>query len=103
MHEAGFAHWPGQIAAQTRSFEVVSSLDVVPTVSAVIGAALPTDRAYDGRDMSNVIFDRDGGKSEHKVTNPLASPRLPPLFFCASNLHCPEGRLSIRGCQPHRL
>ena len=37
MHEAGFAHWPGQIDAATRSHEVTSSMDVVPTVSALIG------------------------------------------------------------------
>jgi arylsulfatase A-like enzyme len=65
MHEAGFAHWPGQIDAATRSHEVTSSMDVVPTVSALIGAALPTDRVYDGRDMSDILFNTNGGKSKH--------------------------------------
>ena len=41
MHEAGFAHWPGQIDAATRSYEVTSSMDVVPTVSALIGCDSP--------------------------------------------------------------
>jgi len=66
MHEAGFAHWPGQITPMSRSHEVVSSMDVLPTVSAVIGAPLPTDRAYDGKDMSDIIFETNGGKSKHE-------------------------------------
>ena len=67
MHEAGFAHWPGQIDPATRSYEVTSSMDVVPTVSALIGAALPTDRVYDGRDMSDIIFNTNGGKVGHPM------------------------------------
>ena len=34
IREAGFAHWPGIIKPFTRSTEVVSSLDVFPTVRA---------------------------------------------------------------------
>ena len=44
VREAGFAHWPGMIAPGTRSAEVVSSLDLFPTLSALAGVVLPTDR-----------------------------------------------------------
>ena len=91
MHEAGFAHWPGQIAPQTRSYEVVSSLDVVPTVSAVIGAALPTDRVYDGRDMSDVIFDRNNGKSKHDVRWPRVA--------CLAHVHTQAVAVVRRACE----
>jgi arylsulfatase A-like enzyme len=54
MHEAGFANWPGTIPAYSRSAEVVSSMDLFPTASALAGVPLPTDRVYDGKDMSDV-------------------------------------------------
>jgi arylsulfatase A len=65
IHEAGFAHWPGQIAPFSRSTEVVSSLDLFPTVSALAGLALPAGVVYDGRDMSDVLLGTNGGKSKH--------------------------------------
>lgn len=66
MHEAAFAYWPGTIDGNTRSAEVVSSLDLVPTLSALAGVALPTDRVYDGRDMSHILLDHTGtAKSLH--------------------------------------
>lgn len=65
IHEAGFAYWPGQVTPMSRSAEVVSSLDILPTMSALAGVALPSDRIYDGRDMSNVLFDQ--GPSKHEV------------------------------------
>jgi arylsulfatase A-like enzyme len=66
IHEAAFAHWKGQITPGSRSAEVVSSLDLFPTVSALAGVPLPSDRVYDGRDMSDVLL-KDGGKSKHEV------------------------------------
>jgi len=72
IHEAAFAYWPGQIAAQTRSTETVSSLDFLPTVYSLMGVPLPTDRVIDGRDMSPVLFDK--GPSQHDV-----------LFFYGAN------------------
>ena len=49
MHEAGFAHWEGQIEPMSRSSEVVSSMDVFPTVSKLAGVPLPTDRVWVGQ------------------------------------------------------
>ena len=65
-HEAAFAHWAGQIDPMTRSSEVVSSMDVFPTVSKLAGVPLPTGVVYDGRDMSGVLLDKTGTvKSKH--------------------------------------
>ena len=57
-----FAYWKGQILANSRSSEVVSSLDVFPTFSSLAGIPLPTDRVFDGRDMASVLA---GGRSKH--------------------------------------
>jgi len=45
---------------------VVGSLDLFPTATALAGLQLPTDRVYDGRDMSDVLLKADG-KSKHEV------------------------------------
>ena len=66
IREAGFAYWPGVIPPASRSAEVVSSLDVFPTVLKLAGAPLPTDRTIDGKDMSDVLLNPQG-KSAHEI------------------------------------
>jgi arylsulfatase A len=57
-----FAYWKGTIQPFSRSSEIVSSLDIFPTLSSLAGIPLPDKRAYDGRDMTQVL---QGGKSKH--------------------------------------
>eukprot|EP00927_Polykrikos_kofoidii_P052547 TRINITY_DN46425_c0_g1_i1.p1 TRINITY_DN46425_c0_g1~~TRINITY_DN46425_c0_g1_i1.p1 ORF type:complete len:563 (-),score=51.70 TRINITY_DN46425_c0_g1_i1:80-1768(-) len=64
IREPAFAYWKGQISSFTRSAEVVSGMDVFPTLSGLAGVALPVDRTYDGRDMKEVLLN-DGGRSKH--------------------------------------
>jgi len=65
IREAAFVSWKGQIEPFTRSAEVVSSMDVFPTISALAGIKLPDGVVYDGRDMSDVLFE-PFGKSKHE-------------------------------------
>merc|ERR1712060_834078 len=60
IREAAFAYWKGQIDSFSRSAEVVSSMDVFPTLSALAGVPLPADRIYDGRDMKDVLLNAGG-------------------------------------------
>jgi len=60
----GFAYWKGQIQPFSRTAEIVSSLDLFPTVSSLAGLPLPADRVYDGKDMSDLLL-QDDGKSKH--------------------------------------
>ena len=53
--EVGLARWPGKIAPRV-SNATTSSLDLLPTLVALAGAKLPTDRVYDGMDLSRVLF-----------------------------------------------
>ncbi len=43
--------WPARLDGQSSYHGMVSSLDIVPTVAAAAGVALPTDRDYDGMDL----------------------------------------------------
>ena len=70
-----FAYWSGQIEPHSRSSEIISSLDVFPTLSRLAGIPLPQNNdsnqtiAYDGMDMTDILLSRStsggGGKSKH--------------------------------------
>eukprot|EP01084_Bolivina_argentea_P256393 431657_1 len=68
MRQPAFAHWPGRIAPASRSAEIVSTMDIFMTMINMTDSMkyLPNDnRLYDGKDMSNIIFNTNGGKSQH--------------------------------------
>ena len=68
MRQPAFAHWPGQIAPASRSSELVSTMDIFMTMINISNAMqyLPNDdRLYDGKDMSDIIFNKNGGKTKH--------------------------------------
>lgn len=47
--------WPGKIQPETVT-GIGSALDVMPTLAALSGASLPTDRVYDGVDLAPTLF-----------------------------------------------
>ena len=47
--------WPGRIKPGTVSTELVSTLDIFPTVLAIAGVPPPTDRVIDGSDITAVL------------------------------------------------
>lgn len=49
------ATWPGRIPAGSVCTAATSSVDVLPTLAALAGAQLPTDRTIDGRDMTALL------------------------------------------------
>jgi len=55
-----FIRWPGHIAPNTSSYAMFSIMDFLPTFAAILGTKLPTDRAIDGVDQTDVLY----GKSE---------------------------------------
>ncbi|XP_010010999.1 PREDICTED: arylsulfatase A, partial [Nestor notabilis] len=67
MREPAVAYWPGRITPGV-THELASTLDILPTLTALAGAALPKV-ALDGYDLSPVLF--DSGKS----------PRLTMFFY----------------------
>ena len=52
--------WPGKIPAGRVSNEIMHEMDVFPTIAAMTGGTVPTDRAIDGVDQSDFL----GGKQE---------------------------------------
>ena len=60
--EVGLARWPGKIVPGRVSGATVSSMDFLPTMLALANISLPSDRAYDGIDISSVLL---APKSNH--------------------------------------
>ena len=64
MRVPGIVRWPRRIAPERVSSEVVTAMDLLPTLAALCGAELPSDRTIDGRDVSALWLD-DAATSPH--------------------------------------
>ena len=62
----GIVRWPKRITAGRVSEQIVTAMDLLPTLAALCDARLPTDRVLDGRDVSELWFD-DGAASPHEA------------------------------------
>ncbi len=58
--------WPGKIPAGTTCDELASTIDILPTVAALIGAELPKHK-IDGKDIRPLMFGKPGARSPHEV------------------------------------
>ncbi len=61
------ARWPGHIPARTVCRELITLMDLYPTLANLAGAKLPTDRIIDGRDIQPLMFGKPGAKSPHEA------------------------------------
>ncbi|MFP4356527.1 MAG: sulfatase [Phycisphaerae bacterium] len=61
------AWWPGTIPAGTESCEIVTSMDFLPTFVNLAGGRLPEDRTIDGKDISDLLLNKDGAASPHEA------------------------------------
>ncbi|XZE36249.1 sulfatase family protein [Pirellulaceae bacterium SH501] len=73
--------WPGKIAAGTQTDELMSTIDLLPTVAGLIGAKLP-DHKIDGRDKSQLLLSRE--TSEPSQAN--KSDRTIPIYYADGQL-----------------
>ncbi|MEM7337142.1 MAG: sulfatase [Actinomycetota bacterium] len=61
----GIIRWPRRIDAGRVSSEIVTAMDLYPTLAGLCGAQVPSDRMIDGRDITPVLF--DDGPSPHEA------------------------------------
>lgn len=59
--------WPGKIPADTVCEELASSMDLLPTVAALLETHIPTDRIIDGKDIRPLMFGEAGAVSPHQT------------------------------------
>ncbi len=65
IREPTLMRWPGKIPAGTTCDELASSIDILPTVAALVGAELPT-HTIDGRDIRPLMFAHPDARSPHE-------------------------------------
>ncbi|MCB9886621.1 MAG: sulfatase [Planctomycetes bacterium] len=66
IREPTIVRWPGHVPAGTTCDELASTIDVLPTVAALIGAKLP-EHTIDGLDIRPLLFDEPGASSPHEA------------------------------------
>ena len=71
MFEGGYREptlmsWPGKIPAGTTCDELSSTIDIFPTVAALIDGKLP-EQKIDGKDIRPLMFGEPNAKSPHEV------------------------------------
>lgn len=69
------ARWPGQIPRGLRSNQISMNTDIMPTLAAISGARLPTDRVIDGKTIWPLLTTRNA-----------ATPHERLLFFSNENI-----------------
>ncbi len=69
MRVPAIVRWPSKVPAASVCTGVASALDVMPTFVKLAGAELPTDRVYDGEDLSGVLVPKEspGAASQESV------------------------------------
>ena len=67
IRTAGMIKWPGKIKPGTRSNEMISVHDFLPTFANILGQKLPLDKYYDGVDQTDFLL----GKQVNSNRNSL--------------------------------
>ena len=57
--------WPGSIPAGHTSAALTTSMDLLPTIAALVGAPLPEGKIIDGKDIRPILFAEPGAASPH--------------------------------------
>ena len=66
MREPTITWWPGTIPAGQITDEIVSAVDILPSLAALVGAK-PPDRKIDGKDALDVLLGKPNARSPHEL------------------------------------
>ncbi|MFT5092549.1 MAG: hypothetical protein ACI93T_001369, partial [Porticoccaceae bacterium] len=78
MRVPTIAWWPKKIPAGTASDEIVSTMDILPTLTNLAGGKAPPDRKLDGHDIWPILSGSNDAKSQYEAF----------YFFRGFNLQC---------------
>jgi arylsulfatase len=92
----GIARWPGKIPAGRTSDEIVTTMDILPTVTKLIGGEL-SKHSIDGRDAWPVLSGQPGAKSSHAAFFFYADSELHAVRSGDWKLHLPHRYLEVVG------
>jgi arylsulfatase len=88
--------WPGKVPAGRASDELLSGLDLLPTLARIIGAKLPTERKIDGVDLSPLLLGVEGAKERESFAC-YSGSELHAVRRGNWKLHVPHEYLTVDG------
>ncbi|MBK1829969.1 sulfatase [Verrucomicrobiaceae bacterium R5-34] len=88
--------WPGHIPAGQEIDELVTAMDLLPTLARIAGGELPSDRTIDGKDVRTVLTDQT--PSSHQAFFYFKGNRLKAVRSGPWKLHFGKlgGKASVR-------
>ena len=81
--------WPGHVPAGKTCDEIMSTMDLLPSVAGLAGAALPAERKLDGGDIVPLLLGKDGAKSPYHSFFYFRRDRLMAVRSGPWKLHVP--------------
>jgi arylsulfatase A len=63
--EPTIAWWPGAIPARTSCNELITAMDLHPTLAGLAGTRVPADRTIDGKDIAALLLGEPGAATPH--------------------------------------
>ncbi len=89
--------WKDTIPADSVCSEIVSAMDLLPTIARMTGFQLPVDRPIDGRDIKPLLTGEPNGKSPHDAFYFYAGTELQAVRWGDYKLHYPHRYLTTAG------
>jgi arylsulfatase A-like enzyme len=91
------ARWPGHIPKGAEKSEPAMTIDVLPTLAALTGAAVPSDRIIDGKDIWPLLSGQKDAKSPHEAYYFYWGRELHAIRSGKWKLHFPHVYRSLTG------
>jgi arylsulfatase A-like enzyme len=88
--------WPGKIPAGRVCDDLISSIDLLPTIARLIGADPPA-KQIDGKDVWPLLSGREGATTPHEAFYYYAAEELQAVRSEQWKLHFPHEYLSVAG------
>lgn len=87
MRVPSIMRWPARIPGGRVSSEVVTAMDLLPTIAHLVGAPLPTGRILDGHDIRPLLFDEAEATSSYDAFYYYRDDRLQAVRSGSWKLH----------------
>ncbi|MDA0193511.1 MAG: sulfatase-like hydrolase/transferase [Bacteroidetes bacterium] len=94
--------YPGKIPAGRVSNELVSSMDILPTIAHITGASMPDERVIDGKNIWPILSAEEGAESPHKVLYGYHGKNLQTIRKGNWKLHLPRTPQSVPFYAQHK-